>query len=134
MTIKSRSPLGKRIVLIMTARGMSPKDLSRVSGIPPSTLSRVMACRSANPRLDTLERIASALGVPIAELFACEAADAENDKAEDKLKGEVDILMEEIHLGLSSGQLVKEDIALLRHVTRHNATSRCAPEQCQAAG
>lgn len=56
-----------RIKEILKARGMSQKDLAESIGVTPPSLSQSL---SGNPTIGMLEKIAGALGVPLAELFA----------------------------------------------------------------
>ncbi|MBP2656208.1 MAG: helix-turn-helix domain protein [Firmicutes bacterium] len=60
----------KRIKELSEKRGLSSiNELSRLADIPQSTLATIMLGKTS-PRADTLERIASALNVTMAEFFA----------------------------------------------------------------
>lgn len=48
-------------------RGKTQKQLAEDLGITPIGLNQIL--RKGNPSLQTLERIASALGIPLKELF-----------------------------------------------------------------
>lgn len=54
---------------------MASKELAGLLNISESSLSQTIKA-GANPSLQTLDKIASALGVPVAELFEAPAQDA----------------------------------------------------------
>lgn len=58
-----------RIKEILKEKNLTAKEVSIKSGIAEAVLSNV-ANRKGNPSLQTLEKIAGALGVSLAELFA----------------------------------------------------------------
>ncbi len=60
--------LGEKIKEIRKSRKLSQDELSEKIGIDPKHLSRIEVGRSF-PSLDTLERIAKALGIDIKDLF-----------------------------------------------------------------
>ena len=60
----------KRVKEICKIRGIQVKDLAGILGITPTGLSK--AINQQYPQLQTLERIATALGVSVAELFTDE--------------------------------------------------------------
>ena len=49
---------------LMKQKGLKPADVSKMAGISPSTLSDWKSGKS-KPKLDKLQKIAKALGVPI---------------------------------------------------------------------
>src|SRR5690349_22356836 len=56
------------IRVLRVAKGMSQGQLAEAAGIRPNTLSEALNERTS-PRLETLEAIAKALGVPMWRLF-----------------------------------------------------------------
>jgi transcriptional regulator with XRE-family HTH domain len=52
------------------AQDWSVNELARVVDVAPSVISRIESGEHAHPRTDTLSRIAHALGIPAADLFA----------------------------------------------------------------
>ena len=52
---------------ILKRKGMTAKELAAKLGISEGALSKSL---SGNPTLERIEQIASALGVPVSELFA----------------------------------------------------------------
>lgn len=63
---------GLRIKEIMQEKGITQKKLAEDIGVAEISLSRSLR---GNPTLDTLERIAAALNVPITELFSTDKQD-----------------------------------------------------------
>ena len=64
-----------RILEICKQNGYTQKELAEKVGLSPVGLSKAI---NGNPTKDTLERIASALNVPVTELFDQPAADIIN--------------------------------------------------------
>lgn len=64
-----------RVKEILKAKGMTAKELAGILNVSESSLSLTIRY-GANPSLQTLDKIASALGVSVAELFEAPAADA----------------------------------------------------------
>ncbi len=58
--------LSTRVKELCSEQGITLKELSEKMGIKPESLSRAL---SGNPQLSTLENIAKALGVGVAELL-----------------------------------------------------------------
>lgn len=56
-----------RIKEIIKAKGITAKELAAKIGISEGALSKSL---SGNPTLERIEQIASALGVPVSDLFA----------------------------------------------------------------
>jgi transcriptional regulator with XRE-family HTH domain len=61
-----------RVKEVCRERGMLMEELAGKLGITPNTLTRNV---NGNPTIETLERIAAALGVPVTELFEQPAVD-----------------------------------------------------------
>ncbi len=59
-----------RIKDVLKEKGMSQKDLADKLGITVVGMSKIL---NGNPKIDTLEKIASTLGVELWELFVDEA-------------------------------------------------------------
>ena len=57
-----------RIKTLMKERGLTAKELAQKVGITAPTLS-IQIQNDSKPRLDSLEKIAEALGVPVYDLF-----------------------------------------------------------------
>lgn len=58
-----------RLKKILEERNMSQGKLSRLSDVSPATINRICNDPSYSPTVATLERIAKALKIPIAELI-----------------------------------------------------------------
>ena len=57
-----------RIYEIRTQRGFSQQELARRSGVKQSIISDIERGKTANPRIDTLQKLAAALGCTLDEL------------------------------------------------------------------
>ncbi|RMD68282.1 MAG: XRE family transcriptional regulator [Gammaproteobacteria bacterium] len=66
--------VGKRIRNLRRARGLSQNELSRLTGVAQGTISRVEHGEQI-PSMNTVRRIAAALGVPIAEIVGSYVAE-----------------------------------------------------------
>ena len=60
--------LGTRIRAVRTLRGLSSAELAKAAGVSRGLISQIELDR-ANPSIDTLRRIATALESPIASFF-----------------------------------------------------------------
>lgn len=65
--------MGQRIRELRTDRQMSQEELAFKAGISPAHLGQIERA-TKNPTIDTISRIASALSVPITELFSDDTA------------------------------------------------------------
>lgn len=77
---------------LRTSKGWSQGELASQAGVRPNTLSEALNSRS--PRMDTLEKVATALGVPLWALFVDERQYAllmQQQSADDSLRREQDI-------------------------------------------
>lgn len=61
---------------IMGRKGLNPAELARVAGLNATGVYDILSGKSRSPRLDTIGKIAAALGAPVAILFE-ERSDAE---------------------------------------------------------
>jgi putative transcriptional regulator len=65
---KEPSPFGRRLRQIRTSRKMTQLDLTAATGIPQSVITRLERSPKANPTLETLLKIATALECTVGEL------------------------------------------------------------------
>jgi transcriptional regulator with XRE-family HTH domain len=63
------SPLGQKIKNLREQRGWDQEEMAHRARLAGSTVSKI-ECGRHKPRLDTLEAMAEALGVSVAELLA----------------------------------------------------------------
>ncbi len=61
--------LGEKIRLLRNERKVSIRKLSDLTGLSKSTLSDIENNKSKKPTVDTIQRIAQVLEIPISELF-----------------------------------------------------------------
>jgi transcriptional regulator with XRE-family HTH domain len=64
-----RARLGRNVRLLREARDLTQDQMARLSGVPRATWSHLES-GSANPTLSVLDKVASALQVPLEELTA----------------------------------------------------------------
>ena len=57
-----------RIKEIMKDKGICAKDIVDAAGLPKATVSEILNGVSSNPRIETVKKIACALGVTIDEI------------------------------------------------------------------
>ncbi len=74
-------PTGSKIKEIRIKKGLTQKQLGDLCGMADSAIRRYENGK-ANPKIETLEKISIALGVPIYELLGFERKDAINYAAE----------------------------------------------------
>ena len=60
--------VGERIRILRHLRNMTQSDLAKAAGVHQSRLSRIESDVTADPGVQTMGRIARALGVPLAAL------------------------------------------------------------------
>ena len=64
-----RRSIGRRLKQTRESRGLSQAQLGRVSGVGQAYISSLEAERQRNPGIETLRKLATALGVPVAKLL-----------------------------------------------------------------
>lgn len=65
-----RCPLGKRIEDLAVRQGMTMEQLAAAASIPVSTLYRVTTGETPDPRVSTVQAIATALRITVDRLIA----------------------------------------------------------------
>ena len=63
------SKIGKNLKKLREQKGISQDRLSKQADISLNTIAKLELEESPNPTIETLQKIAKALGVPVAELF-----------------------------------------------------------------
>lgn len=61
--------LGKAISLLMKEKGLTKYKVSKNSGIPQTTLGEIANGKNSNPTIETIEKIAKGIGVPVSEIM-----------------------------------------------------------------
>jgi len=79
--------VGQRIKDLRKKRGLTQEKLAELSGIDPKHLQLMESNRPSNSRVDTIQYIASAFGLTIAEFFSEESFEDNSEKIEN-LKSE----------------------------------------------
>jgi len=62
--------VARNIKVLMEARGIDAAKLSRLAEINPTGVYDILSGKSRSPKIETIGKIAEALGVPIAVLFS----------------------------------------------------------------
>lgn len=73
--------VARNIQVLMDQVGMDAAKLGRAAGLNHTGIYDILKGKSRNPRLDTITKIAAALGVPVSLLF--------EEKGDDDLKTEI---------------------------------------------
>lgn len=61
--------LGQAINKLAKEKNITKYRICKNSGIPHSTLSEIASGKNLNPTIDTIEKIAKGIGVPVSELI-----------------------------------------------------------------
>lgn len=80
--------VARNLEALIQARDTNPAELARRAKINPTGVYDILSGKSRSPKVETLGKIAEALGVPVATLFE-EANDAE-------LRGEIVALFSQL--------------------------------------
>ncbi len=67
--VKTKSTIGKNIKKYRKKLGISQDKLSKLAGITLHTITKIESGTTPNPRIETVKKIADALGVSIEELL-----------------------------------------------------------------
>jgi transcriptional regulator with XRE-family HTH domain len=110
MTIDS-AHIGQQIRLRRDAHGLSLSALAEQSGVSKGYLSQLETGSAQNPSVDTLSRIADALGTPLSDLLGEEAS---RETSTRRLPRGLEEFIE--RRGAQGKPLADEDIAMLRTV------------------
>jgi transcriptional regulator with XRE-family HTH domain len=80
--VPHKKDLGRYVSQVMKAKGLSPRGVSRRSGITASYVAGIRRGSAANPSVDKIKALASGLGVDRHELFdiACGPSDNRADQ------------------------------------------------------
>ncbi len=65
----AKTQIGKRVRQLREAKGLTQEALAAKSGLHRVYLAQLEIGRNQNPQLETLQRLAKALGVSLAELL-----------------------------------------------------------------
>ncbi|MCX7779643.1 MAG: helix-turn-helix domain-containing protein [Negativicutes bacterium] len=63
------STIAQKILFFRDLRGLSQTELSEKSGVPQSSISKIETGQLKNPGGITLQKLAAALGVSVAEML-----------------------------------------------------------------
>ena len=60
--------IGKAILLIAKEKNITKYRISKLSGVTQTTLGEITNGKNKNPTVETLEKIANGIGIPLSEL------------------------------------------------------------------
>ena len=61
--------LGQAINKLAEEKNITKYRICKNSGVPQTTLSEIASGKNSNPTIDTIEKIARGIGVPVSELI-----------------------------------------------------------------
>jgi transcriptional regulator with XRE-family HTH domain len=67
--------VARNIAALMTARGMDAAKLARASNINATGVYDILSGKSRSPKIETVDKIAKGLGVPLAAIFEDQGRD-----------------------------------------------------------
>lgn len=104
---------------IKAEKKMSTKQIADRAGLPEKTVTRVLSGRTSSPYLDTLDRIAMALGVTIGDILAGTKAVISDSTVPDlqitidEITRERDAVIAERDLLLAENEILKKKVDAL---------------------
>jgi transcriptional regulator with XRE-family HTH domain len=106
-------------------KGICAKDLAEKAGLPEKTVVRILSGKTASPYIDTLDRLATALGCEIGDILAGTKAvvgdsnlSALQEKA-DKLQAENELLIAETAILQEKVNALNAETELLKMKLMH---------------
>ena len=97
---------------IMKEKNVSPKQLAERSNLPLKTISRILSRHTANPYIDTLDRIANALECSIADILVDTKTVIGNSNLL-TLQDDLDSVIAERDLVLADNTILKDKVKTL---------------------
>lgn len=76
------------IEAVMAQRGLTASALARLANLNPTGIYDILSGKSRSPKIETLAKIAAALGVPISILF--------DDRPDTSLRAEIEALFDRL--------------------------------------
>ncbi len=61
--------VARNIEALMTAKGMDAAKLARAANINPTGVYDILSGKSRSPKIETVDKIAKGLGVPVSAIF-----------------------------------------------------------------
>lgn len=80
--------VARNIEAAMTRKGTNAAEVARRAGINPTGVYDILNGKSLHPRLDTINKIAKGIGVPLAVLFA----EPSEDELDQQISEEIGML------------------------------------------
>lgn len=104
----------KNLILdILTQKGWSRYKLCKEANMAQSTLSDILNGKNSNPRMDTIQKIADALGVSVNAFFDEESSDEVHVKENNKIDKEKQRQIRTVAAHLEDKDLTPKKLKLL---------------------
>ena len=91
---------------------MSCAQIAEATNLPERTISRIFAGKTPNPWIDTLDRIASALNVTLAEILV-DTKTVLGDQSLATLQSQIEVVTAERDLALAEKAILEEKVKTL---------------------
>lgn len=88
--------LGELIKDTAAEKGWSIRELARRADLPPATVQKIVTEKGIVSRVETLQKIARALGLPVSALLEAAASDAGYTRTP-VANGQVDVIVASLH-------------------------------------
>lgn len=93
-------------------KNVTVKQLADRANLPEKTVTRILSGRTANPYIDTLDRLATALGCNVIDILAGTKAVVGNDTLS-TLQESIDVVTAERDLVKTENEILKDKVAAL---------------------
>ena len=67
--MKTRETVARRLLQLCDQRQISPNQLARISGVPPSTMKNILYGASWNPGIVTIKMLCDGLEISLPDFF-----------------------------------------------------------------
>jgi len=88
--------IAKRLNMYCNHFKLSQPELSRLSGVGQSTISKIRSGKNPYPRIDILERLCAGMGITLSEFFAEPKEDALPPEAR-KMVHDLELLLKSLY-------------------------------------
>lgn len=90
-------------------KNITTKQLADRANLPEKTVTRILSGRTANPYIDTLDRLATALGCSIGDILAGTKA-VVGDNSLSTLQESIDVVTAERDLAITENAILKDKV------------------------
>lgn len=101
-----------KIKEIKRDKGMTTKQIAELSNLPEKTVCRILSGTTSSPYVDTIQRLAGALGTTLDEIFA-ESKAVVSDSTVTELKEDVEVISAEKDLTDTKNKMLEDKVNAL---------------------